>query len=442
MFARWWQVSIQYPSHAKGTGVLLDYKGHSCIVAGALLVPSPVAASSASAHFVLPGIPCPVKVSLRPGVLFEALGRDASMVIAACDRPIVPPLPIPPAIPAPAEYTETVMRFWRCGRLQSPTAGVGTSTATTAGGVHWTHRTEATESCASGSGVLTAASEKCQRRRRHRNTHSRTDFSAKHGGGLADKRVRRGGVFPGAKAYRRPNDPNPVEPFAISVEQGGVVLMEMVAHAHGRNKRAHRLAVQSDVVALGVVTATEPAATTEAARVERDRSRNEAGAGRRTLARAGESVAGDLGKREARNAASDGGSIGGKGEGPAAYNERAAIGVVVSEQEMSDGVHGAPVFMGGQLFGFAVQERVGEYVKEVLPASTLGFLPTSPHDMAQRTLATNDRPRLLAKQTNLNSGPIAPAPNPITVTGRPLGEGNGGTAEDEMEERVEGGKEV
>ncbi|CAM9504758.1 unnamed protein product, partial [Ectocarpus sp. 4 AP-2014] len=137
-------------------------KGHSCIVAGALLLPSPVAACSASAHFVLPGIPRPVKVFLRPEALFEALGRDASMVIAACDRPIVPPLPIPPAIPAPAEYTETVMRFWRCGRLRSPTADVGAGT--TAGGVHWTHRTDATASCTSGSGAFTAASEKYQRR--------------------------------------------------------------------------------------------------------------------------------------------------------------------------------------------------------------------------------------------------------------------------------------
>lgn len=88
------------------------------------------------------------------------------------------------------------------------------------------------------------------------------------------------------------------------------------------------------------------------------------------------------------------------------------------------------------------QERVGEYVKEVIPASTLGFLPTPPLDLEQRTLATNDRPRLLAKQTNLDSGSNAPATNPILVTGRPLGEGNGGTAEDEMEERVEGGREV
>lgn len=167
---------------------------------------------------------------------------------------------------------------------------------------------------------------------------------------MADKRVRRGGVIPGTKAYRRPNDPDPVEPFSISVEQGGVVLMEMVAHAHGRNKRAHRLAVQSDVVALRGGTAIEPAA-----RVERDCPRKEDCAGPRTLARAGESAAGDVGKEEARNAASEGGRVGGRGQGLAAYNERAAIAVVVSEEEMLDGVHGAPVFMGGQLFGFAVQ---------------------------------------------------------------------------------------
>lgn len=63
IFRQWHQVSAQYPAHVKGTGVLVDYEGYPCIVAGKHLLPSPVAASTALVHFVLPGIQCPVTVS-------------------------------------------------------------------------------------------------------------------------------------------------------------------------------------------------------------------------------------------------------------------------------------------------------------------------------------------------------------------------------------------
>lgn len=56
------QVSTQYPTHGKGTGVLVDYEGYLCIVAGAHLLPSPVAASKALVYFVLPGMLRSVKV--------------------------------------------------------------------------------------------------------------------------------------------------------------------------------------------------------------------------------------------------------------------------------------------------------------------------------------------------------------------------------------------
>lgn len=89
-----------------------------------------------------------------------------------------------------------------------------------------------------------------------------------------------------------------------------------------------------------------------------------------------------------------------------------------------------------------VQDRVGEHVKEVLPASTLGFLPIPQLDLEQRTLGTHDQPRLLAKQTNLDSDQNTPATFPNAVTGNPSGEGKGGTAEDENKERARGGGEV
>ncbi|CAM9196448.1 unnamed protein product, partial [Pylaiella littoralis] len=63
-------VSAQYPTHVKGTGILVDYEGYPCIVAGAHLMPSPVATSKALAHFVLPGMLHPVKIPLRPEALF------------------------------------------------------------------------------------------------------------------------------------------------------------------------------------------------------------------------------------------------------------------------------------------------------------------------------------------------------------------------------------
>lgn len=57
------QISAQYLAQGKGTGVLVEYAGYSCIVAGTHLLPSPVAASKALVHFVLPEVPHPVTVS-------------------------------------------------------------------------------------------------------------------------------------------------------------------------------------------------------------------------------------------------------------------------------------------------------------------------------------------------------------------------------------------
>lgn len=49
------------------------------------------------------------------------------------------------------------------------------------------------------------------------------------------------------------------------------------------------------------------------------------------------------------------GENGKKRKTPTENDPRAIIAVVVVELEGVSGVHGAPVFLGGQLFGFAIQ---------------------------------------------------------------------------------------
>ncbi len=57
--------------------------------------------------------------------------------------------------------------------------------------------------------------------------------------------------------------------------------------------------------------------------------------------------------------------LGGESEGPEKKSrpesgEETSIAVVIADEEVLDGVHGAPVFVGGQLFGFAIQASAME----------------------------------------------------------------------------------
>lgn len=81
---QWHQVSTQYPAHAKGTGVLVDYQGYSCIVAGKHVLSSPVAASTALVHFVLPGVQRIVTVSLIATRGYPCRKTAAAEMIHAC----------------------------------------------------------------------------------------------------------------------------------------------------------------------------------------------------------------------------------------------------------------------------------------------------------------------------------------------------------------------
>lgn len=142
-----------------------------------------------------------------------------------------------------------------------------------------------------------------RRQRRHNGRYAWKDLEAQ-AKEYSNNRVRRGAVIPGTRASRRPNEPTPCEAFVIKVEDG-VIFLELVAHACGAGKGVFRLAVQ------GV------------------------GHGRER----------------------DGGS-GGEAAGvrPARFGTT-EIPVVAESARDLDGVHGAPVFLGGRLFGFALQVR-------------------------------------------------------------------------------------
>lgn len=242
-----------------------------------------------------------LQVYLQPQALFERFEGNSKLVIMACDRPSIPPLVITPAIPAPAEYTHTVFEFLRHGRLKSP--DVRNPALPTS---------DVQADKVSTPPFSTATS----RRRRHL---ARSKDIEAQGKAYARARVRRGAAMPGTRSYRRPNDPDPDEPFAITVENGAIFL-ELVAHAHGGSKSAYRLAVHR----MGTSNWREQGA-----------SRAPAGA-----------EEGEVHSREV-HPVHEAKLIKFKGG--------VQIPVVAAEKENLDGVHAAPVFLGGQLLGFALQ---------------------------------------------------------------------------------------
>lgn len=202
--------------------------------------------------------------------------------------------------------------------------------------------------------------------REQQHAKSRGDDKAK----AAKKRARRGGIVPGERAWNRPKDPNAVEPFAIKVENDEIFL-ELVAHAHGGGKRAYRLAVKR--VELGGPTQGWEAGREKGIELQmrggegvRGRSGREL-SGRKEGAWELSSGGDDEAERKMPMAGSGRGrSGGGCGErnfscngGSEAEGKTPRNGVVISVGFVGeghlDGVHGAPVFLGGQLFGFALQ---------------------------------------------------------------------------------------
>lgn len=253
-------------------------------------------------------------------------------------------------------------------------------------------------------GAAATGGTKRARRRRHHHGHAGRDRN-KNFGETASVRVRRGAVIPGTKAYRHPNDPDPVEPFSITVGKGGVISLEMVAHAHGRGKRAYHAAV----LGQGVGQAAEGREGRRERGDMRDggvlgtavqRSRGTGGkwggeeegggkgmpggrvspepapaGGYPNVAEEGVPGAGGGGcvNSNTNNTNNGGGGEGCRGDGwngkddyerkrkkTAEDDHRANISVVVAEQESVGGVHGAPVFLGGQLFGFAIQVHTSD----------------------------------------------------------------------------------
>lgn len=333
----------------------------------------------------------------RPEALFELLGNK-SFAITACGLPTTSPIAIPPALPAPAEYAQTVRRFSRLGRLHSPTRDVSRATVE---GPDFSDTTKAETDAAATGGTKRA------HRRRHRHGHAGLDRNKKFGE-TAGGRVRRGAVIPGTKAYRHPNDPEPVEPFSITVGKGGVISLEMVAHAHGRGKRAYHTAVLGKGVgqsAEGIEGGRERGSVRDGgvfgSAVQRsggtagEWGRQEEGGGKGMpegrvsveppsaggwpkIAEEGVLGAGGGGGcviTSTNNVNSrQGGGEGCRSDGwtdsdeyerkkkmTAEDDHRANIAVVVvAEQEGVGGVHGAPVFLGGQLFGFAIQVHTAD----------------------------------------------------------------------------------
>jgi len=195
-------------------------------------------------------------------------------------------------------------------------------------------------------------------------------------------RVRRGAVVPGTKASRHPNDPEPPEPFSITVTQGGVVVMEMVAHC-GRRKRACptavlgqgavRFAAEEDrkgwrkeekeedarlTEVQAAAAATEKLRVNEGGReLEQRWSRATAASGRRRRHATEKGLAGTS-KRSCLGGERDERQWNSRDEN----GEETNIAVVIADEEALDGVHGAPVFVGGRLFGFAIQVCVTKSV--------------------------------------------------------------------------------
>lgn len=198
-----------------------------------------------------------------------------------------------------------------------------------------------TKSDEEGYRALNSTTQVTQKRRRHLGKRSGTRRSPKSVEGTTDVTLRRGAVYPGTRAYRHPNDPDAVEPFSITVEQDGVVSMEIVAHIHGRSKRTYRALVQGGKVGTAREDVVEGCLKGGSA------AGTETGAVRDAGCLDGDGY--ELGEK--------------KGMFPA---DGVVIAVAFAEKEPLDGVHGAPVFMGGKLFGFAMQvdNRVSRFPNE------------------------------------------------------------------------------
>lgn len=209
------------------------------------------------------------------------------MVIVACNTPSVQPFPVTPAVLAPAQYTETVSEFLHRGWLETPPVTLENKNPHGGGEVK--------------TGTRSSDHASPCRQPRHNNRHAWKDLEAQ-AKEYSNSRVRRGGVIPGTRASRFPNEPTPCEASVIKVEDG-VIFLELVAHAYGAGKGAFRLAVQG---------------------VRHSRERD------------GRSGGEAAGVRRARFATTE-------------------IPVVTESAKDLDGVHGAPVFLGGRLFGFALQ---------------------------------------------------------------------------------------
>lgn len=201
-------------------------------------------------------------------------------------------------------------------------------------------------------------------------------------------RVRRGAVIPGTRAHRHPNDPDPVEPFSITIEEGGVITMELVAH-QGRSKRAYRTAVPGKRVeqeraaewmeggargerraeAQSGVRATEERKG-EGEMMEGGKARRGWGSPPEAFSRSRQDElsgtgrgGGHSGRNKRRNKCGGERKVhqgfgyldGGRMQNNDIGNGDNLIAMVVAEEDALDGVHGAPVFLGGQLFGFAIQ---------------------------------------------------------------------------------------
>lgn len=318
--------------------------------------------SSSVVRRILAG--APKQVSPRPEALFEVLGERKSIVITACDRPIFSPsIAIPPAVPAPADYADTIWRFSRSGRLQSPTGPDVPDLAS-----------------ASETSTVPGRSTEAINKHKTRKKYSRRHRNLKPDEGAATARIRRGAVVPGTAAHRHPNDPDPVEPFEITIEDGGVVAMELVAH-QGKSKRAFRTAVlgprakqAAEWMEEGARGACQPEIqgglgaggeeVMEGGRGEGWGSTSAAVAtGRRgELPGPGRGVS--YSRRNKKRSNSDGEGVLSQGNDCPGHEiwqnnddngDGPGVSVTVSEEEALDGVHGAPVFLGGQLFGFAIQ---------------------------------------------------------------------------------------
>lgn len=188
-------------------------------------------------------------------------------------------------------------------------------------------------------------------------------------------------MVPGTTAYKHPNDPDPDEPYSITVENGGVVAMELVAH-QGKSKRAFRTTVLGPRVklaaeltgagargscVLGVQGGVGATREEEATGGGKGRGLGNTSAalkiGRQDGLPGTERGASHSGKKKKRRK-SDGEDLMDQGahcpgderrKRTEENGDEPSVAVVVSEGEALDGVHGAPVFLGRQLFGFAIQ---------------------------------------------------------------------------------------